>query len=91
MQFERLFKMHKVIIFPENLKKIQGFTSKLRQSRVTLNTGILLFGLIWRPVYMVKIFFHVTQLRMKFILLINVKMLTIVDCFNIYKQHKYNV
>ena len=39
------FKMHKIIFFPENLKKILGFTSKFRLDRVTLNTGIYLFGL----------------------------------------------
>ena len=37
------FKMHKKI--PENLKKILGFTSKIRLSLLTLNTGIFLFGL----------------------------------------------
>ena len=40
------FKMHKIIFFPENLKKILGFTCKFRQVQVTLNTGIFLFGLI---------------------------------------------
>ena len=40
------FKGHEIICFSENLKKILGFTSKLRQGRVTLNTGIFLFGLI---------------------------------------------
>ena len=39
------FKMHKIIFFQENLKKNQGFTSKFSQGRVTLNTGIVLFGL----------------------------------------------
>ena len=34
------FKMHKIIFFSENLKKNLGFTSKFRQSQVTLNTGI---------------------------------------------------
>ena len=29
-------KMHKIIIFSENLKKILGFTSKFRQGQVTL-------------------------------------------------------
>ena len=36
--------MHKIIFFPENLKKILGFTSKFRYGRVTLNTGIFSFG-----------------------------------------------
>ena len=36
----------KFIFFPENLKKILAFTSKFRLGRVTLNTGIFLFGLI---------------------------------------------
>ena len=30
MHFERPFKMHKILFFPENLKKIIGFTSKFR-------------------------------------------------------------
>ena len=30
-------KMHKIIFFPENLRKVQGFTSKVRNSRVALN------------------------------------------------------
>ena len=30
MHFERPFKMHKVRFFPENMKKILGFTSKFR-------------------------------------------------------------
>ena len=30
MHFERPFKMHKIIFFPENLTKIQGFTSTFR-------------------------------------------------------------
>ena len=34
------FKMHKIIFFPENLKKILGFTSKFMKGQVTLNTGI---------------------------------------------------
>ena len=48
MYFERHFilKMHKIIFFPENLKKFLGFTSKFRQGQVTLNTGIFSFGLI---------------------------------------------
>ena len=33
------FKMHKIVFFPQNLKKILGFTSKFRQGRVILNTG----------------------------------------------------
>ena len=45
MYFERHFKMHKIIFFPENLKKILGFTSKFRLGPVNLNTGIFLFGL----------------------------------------------
>ena len=40
------FKMHKIIFFPENLKKFLGFTSKFRKGQFTLNTGIFLFGLI---------------------------------------------
>ena len=39
------FKMHKILFFPEKLKKILGFTSKFRLGRVTLNTDIFLFGL----------------------------------------------
>ena len=43
------FKMHEIIFFPENVKKILGVTSQFRsgrvRGRVTLNTGILLFGL----------------------------------------------
>ena len=41
------FKMHKIIFFPENLKKILGFTCKFRKSWVTLNAGIFLFGLYY--------------------------------------------
>ena len=37
--------MYKIILFPENMKNILGFTSKFRQGQVTLNTGIFLFGL----------------------------------------------
>ena len=37
------FKMHKIIFFPENMKKILGFTSKFMKDRATLDTGIL-FG-----------------------------------------------
>ena len=38
--------MHKIIFFPENLKKILCLTSKFRYGWVTLNTGIFfLFGL----------------------------------------------
>ena len=44
---EMPFKMHKIIyFFPENLKKVLGFTIKYRLGRVTLNTGIFLFGLM---------------------------------------------
>ena len=39
------FMISEIIFFPENLKKILGFTSKFSKGRVTLNTGILLFGL----------------------------------------------
>ena len=39
------FKMHKIMFFPENLKKILGFTSKFRQGWVTLNAGIFYFAL----------------------------------------------
>ena len=41
------FKMHKIIFFSENLKKILGFTSKFRQGRVTLHSKhrFFLFGL----------------------------------------------
>ena len=39
------FKMHKIIFFPENLKKILGFTSKFRQGRVTLNAGVFYLAL----------------------------------------------
>ena len=35
------FKMQKIIYFPENLKKILGFTTRVR---VTLNTGTFYFG-----------------------------------------------
>ena len=35
----------KLYFFPENLKKILGFTSKFRYGLVTLNTGVFLFGL----------------------------------------------
>ena len=38
------FKMHTIIFFPENLKKILGFISKFRYGRVTLNTCIVLFS-----------------------------------------------
>ena len=38
------FKMH--IFFSWNLKKCLGFTSQLRWGRVTINTGIFLFGFI---------------------------------------------
>ena len=41
---EMPFKMHKKKNFPENLIKL-GFTGKFRWGRVTLNTGIFLFGL----------------------------------------------
>ena len=34
------FKMHKIIFFRENLKKIPGFTSKFRYGWVTLNADI---------------------------------------------------
>ena len=37
------FKMQKLIFFPENLKKILGFTSKFRLGPVTLNTGIFFY------------------------------------------------
>ena len=38
--------MHKIIFFPENLKKFLGFSSKFRKVQVTLNTGIFfLFNL----------------------------------------------
>ena len=37
------FKMHKIIFFPENLKKILGFTSKFRKGWVTLNTGVFFY------------------------------------------------
>ena len=38
---------------PENLKKKNlGYTSKFRQGRVTLNTGIFLFGLVLNYVYL---------------------------------------
>ena len=48
MHFERQFCLSKCIklyIIQENLKKILGFTSKFRLGRVSLNTGIILFGL----------------------------------------------
>ena len=35
-----ILKMHKIIFFPENLKKILGFTSKFRKGPFSLNTGI---------------------------------------------------
>ena len=41
------FKMHKIIVFPENLKKKLGFTSKFRKGRVTLNTGIFFIWPQW--------------------------------------------
>ena len=48
---EMPFKMHKIIFFPESLKKIIVFTSKFRYGRVTQKTGIFfLFGLIKCPV-----------------------------------------
>ena len=37
--------MHKIIFFPENLKKILGVTSKFRYGWVTLNTGIFYLAL----------------------------------------------
>ena len=43
MHFERQilpFKMHKIIFFSSKPEKILGFTSKFRQKRVFLNTGI---------------------------------------------------
>ena len=45
--FGNAFFLSKCIFFSENLKKILRFTSKFRESRVTLNTGILLFYLMW--------------------------------------------
>ena len=35
--------MHKIILFPENLKKNLGFTSKFRYGQVTLNTGVFFY------------------------------------------------
>ena len=40
------FKMHKIVFFSRKTEKILGFTSKFRQGRVTLKTGIFLFGLL---------------------------------------------
>ena len=34
------FKMHEILYFSRKLEKILGFTSKFRQGRVTLSTGI---------------------------------------------------
>ena len=43
------FKMHKIIYFPENLKKVYlDFISKFRFGRVTLNMGIFLGALLSR-------------------------------------------
>ena len=36
LEGEMPFKMHKIILFPENLKKILGFTLIFRTGRVTL-------------------------------------------------------
>ena len=54
------FKMHKIIFFPENLKKSTvGFTSKFK-SLVTLNTGIFF---IWpkyqNPVHWPTYIYHI--------------------------------
>ena len=43
--------MHEIIFFPENLKKILGFTSKFRYGWVTINTVIFVFGLIKKKMY----------------------------------------
>ena len=36
MHFERPFKMHKIIFFPDNLKRILGFTNKFKWGQITL-------------------------------------------------------
>ena len=47
MHFERHFAFQNAYnyIFSRKPEKILGFTSKFRQGRVTLNTGIFVFGL----------------------------------------------
>ena len=79
MHFERPFKMHKIISFSRKLEK-KNKVSPVNLCRVaSLNTGKFYFGLIWRPgLTVIKLFSCLTQLSMKFSLLINIKMPTIV-------------
>ena len=48
MHFEKKFASQNALnyFFPIKHRDIHGFTSKFMQGRVTLNTGIFLFGLI---------------------------------------------
>ena len=58
--------MHKIIFFPENLKKILGFTSKFfRYGRVNLNTGIFLFGLNHISVLIGLLLFQIFETNVK--------------------------
>ena len=59
------FKIHKIIFFPENLKKNLRFTSKLREGLVTLNTGTFLFGLIRLPPSQVTVSFKTPHIHTK--------------------------